>query len=122
MQVQVNTGRGLQNKESLDRWASEFLGDSLSRFRQDITTVEVQLSDENSAKKGAADIRCMLEARLTGHEPLAVTHHASTQDEAFRGAAQRLLHALDHKYGKLDRHHQPGRETIRKEPAPESPL
>lgn len=123
MQVQVNTGNGLQNKESLDKWASEFLNDSLSRFRQEITTIEVQLSDENGAKKnGAADIRCMLEARLTGHEPLAVSHHAATQDEAFRGAAHRLLHALDHKYGKLDRHQHRDRDTIRKEPAPESPV
>ena len=115
MQVQVNTGNGLENTESLDRWASEFLNDSLSRFRQEITTVELQLSDEKGAKTGAADIRCMIEARLTGHEPLAVNHHGATQDEAVRGATHRLIHALDHKYGKLDRHQHLDRETIRKD-------
>jgi ribosome-associated translation inhibitor RaiA len=117
MQVQVNTGNGLENKETLERWANEFLNDTLARFRQDITRVEVQLSDENSGKKGAADMRCMLEARVTGHEPVAVNHHGETQDEAIRGAAQKLLRALERALGKLDRHEHRARETIRKNPA-----
>ena len=72
MQVQVNTGNGVQNKESLERWATEFLNDELARFRQELTRVEVQLNDENRGKGGADDMRCMLEARLNGHEPVAV--------------------------------------------------
>jgi hypothetical protein len=115
MQVQVNTSNGIQNKETLERWADEFLNDTLARFRQEITRIEVQLSDENSVRKGAADKRCLMEARLNGHEPIAVNHRAETQDEAFRGATQRLLHALEHTYGKLDRHQHRDRETIRKD-------
>jgi len=117
MQVQVNTSNGIQNKETLDRWADEFLNESLARFRNEITRVEVQLADENSGKKGAADKRCMLEARLNGHEPVAVNHHGETQDEAFRGATQKLIRALEHTYGKLDRHDHRSRETIRKDPS-----
>jgi hypothetical protein len=114
MQVQVNTGNGMQNKETLERWASDFLNDALGRFNQDITRIEVQLTDENRGKGGGADKRCMLEARLNGHEPLAVNHYGDTQDEAFRGATQKLLHALDHALGKLDRREHRDRETIRK--------
>ncbi len=114
MHVQVNTSNGIDNKETLDRWAEQFLNDALARFRQEITRIEVQLSDENSGKKGAADKRCMLEARVNGHEPLAVNHHGETQDEAFRGATEKLLHALEHTLGKLDRHQHRDRETIRK--------
>jgi hypothetical protein len=117
MQVQVNTGNGIENKEGLERWADDYLNEALSRFRQDITRIEVQLSDENSGKKGAADKRCMMEARLTGRDPLAVNHHGQTQDEAFRGAAQRLVHLLDHTFGKLDRNQHRDRETIRKDPS-----
>ena len=117
MQVQVNTGNGVQNKDTLERWADDFLNESLARFRQEITRIEVQLADESSGKKGAADMRCMLEARLTGHEPVAVHHHGETQDEAFRGATHKLIRALDHALGKLDRHEHRSRETIRKDPS-----
>jgi len=123
MQIQVNTSNGVENKETLERWANDFLNDALARFRQEITRVEVQLSDENSAPKGASDKRCMLEARLNGHEPLAVNHHAETQDLAFRGAAQKLVRLIEHTLGKLDRHEHRARETIRRDPsiAEESP-
>ena len=116
MQVQVNTSKGIENKEGLERWADDYLNESLERFKQGITRIEVQLSDEKCGKKGAADKLCMLEARLTGREPLAVNHHGQTQDEAFRGAAQRLIHLLDHTLGKLDRHSHRDRETIRRDP------
>lgn len=113
MQVQVNTGNGAQNKESLERWATDFLNGALARYRQEITRVEVQLTDENRGKGGAVDKRCMLEARLNGHEPLAVNHYGESQDEAIRGAAQKLINALEHALGKLERQHR-DRETIRK--------
>jgi hypothetical protein len=115
MQVQVNTSNGLENKESLERWAEEYLNGQLQRFNQDVTRIEVQLSDENSAAKGAADLRCTMEARLIGHEPVAASHHGTTQDEAFRGAAQRLIHLLDHTLGKQGRHEHRDRETIRRD-------
>ena len=117
MHIQLNTGHGIDNKDSLERWANDYLQDTLSRFSQEITRVEVQLTDENGAKKGATDKRCMMEARLNGREPLAVNHHGATQDEAFRGAAQRLVHLLDHTFGKLDRHQHRDRETIRRDSA-----
>jgi hypothetical protein len=117
MQVQVNTSNGVQNKDSLDRWASDYLTEQLARYSQDITRVEVQLRDTNSAKSGDSDIRCMLEARVTGHEPVTATHHAASQDEAMRGATTRLLHGLEHLFGKLDRHQHRARDTIRRDPS-----
>lgn len=116
MQVQVNTGNGLANTDTLDRWADEYLNTTLARFAAEITRVEVQLSDENNLRKGVADKRCMLEARLNGHEPLAVSHHAENQDLALRGAAQKLVHLLEHTQGKLDRQDHRDRETIRRDP------
>lgn len=116
MQVQVNTGNGIENKDTLERWADQYLNETLDRFAQEITRVEVQLSDENSMSNGAANKRCTLEARLNGHAPLAATHHGQTQDEAFRGAAERLIRLLEHTLGKLDRHEHRSRETIRKDP------
>jgi hypothetical protein len=115
MQVQMNTSNGIENKDTLERWADEYLQGELARFRQEITRVEVQLSDENRGRSGASDKRCTLEARLNGHEPVAVNHHAESQDLAFRGATQKLIRLLEHTLGKLDRHEHRGRETIRKD-------
>ena len=115
MQVKVNTGNGLENKDALQRWASNYLNDALSRFKQEITSLEVQLTDENRGKKSSADKRCMLEARLNGYAPLAVNHYGESQDDAFRGATQKLINMLEHTLGKLDRHQHRARDTIRKD-------
>jgi ribosome-associated translation inhibitor RaiA len=115
MQVQVNTSNGIDNKESLERFASDYLNEHLGRFNQDITRIEVQLYDENHGAKGGPDIRCMLEARINGREPVAVHNDAVSQDLAFRGAADKLARALDHALGKLDRANHRARDTIRKD-------
>jgi hypothetical protein len=118
MKVQVNTSNDIENKEALERWAGGYLNEQLARFDQDITSIEVQMTDENHAGKGGGDDkRCMMEARLNGRAPVAVTHFAPEQNLAFRGAAEKLARALDHAFGKLDRREHRERETIRKDPA-----
>ncbi len=116
MKVQVNTSNDIDNKESLERWASEYLNEHLGRFEQDITSIEVQMTDENHSGKGGVDKRCMLEARVAGRAPVAVTAFAQDQNLAFRGAADKLAHALDHAFGKQDRREHRERETIRRDP------
>ena len=115
MKVQVNTSNNIENKDTLERWAGEYLNEHLGRFEQDLTSIEVQMSDENQgAKGGAVDKRCMMEARVNGRAPIAVTNYAPNQDLAFRGASEKLAHALDHAFGKLDRREHRERETIRR--------
>jgi len=117
MKVQVNTSNDIENKETLERWAGEYLNEQLGRFEQDITSIEVQISDENHAAKGGGiDKRCMMEARVNGRAPIAVTNFAPDQNLAFRGAAEKLGHALDHAFGKLNRREHRVRETIRRDP------
>jgi len=110
MQVQVNTDKNIEGREALERWAAAELAEKLDHFRQDITRVEVHLSDEN-ANKGGNDKRCVMEARLTAHQPLAVTHHAAGMDEAFRGAQTKLKHAIETTLDKRRKHRD--RESIR---------
>ena len=117
MKVQVNTSNDIENKEGLERWASEYLNEQLGRFDQDLTSIEVQMTDENHAAKGGGqDKRCMLEARVNGRAPIAVTNFAANQDLAFRGACEKLSNKLDHEFGKLDRREHRDRETIRRNP------
>ena len=117
MKVQVNTSNDVENKEALESWASDYLNEHLARFGQDIGSVEVQMSDENhAAKGGGVDKRCMMEARINGRAPIAVTNFAPDQNLAFRGAADKLVHALEHAIGKLDRREHRVRDTIRRDP------
>jgi len=117
MKVQVNTSNDIENKDALERWAGDYLSEQLARFEQDITSIEVQMTDENHAAKGGGiDKRCMMEARINGREPIAVTNFAPNQNLAFRGATEKLMHALDHAFGKLDRREHRVRDTIRRDP------
>ena len=117
IKVQVNTSNDIENKEALERWASDYLNEQLARYAQDLTSIEVQLTDENHAAKGGGiDKRCMLEARVTGRAPVAVTTYAPDQNLAIRGACEKLAHALDHTFGKLDRREHRARDTIRRDP------
>jgi ribosome-associated translation inhibitor RaiA len=113
MQVQVNTNHTIDSREALEKWATAEVSGSLRRFNQDLTRVEVHLSDENPGA-GADDKRCLMEARLTSHPPVAVSHHAAGIDDAFRGALAKLKHALDSQLGKLKDHRD--RESIRRDP------
>jgi len=113
MQIQVNTGNGVDNKEALERWADAEIKQQLGRFVDDVTRVEVHLSDENHEKAGPAGKCCVMEARLAHHQPLVVTQHATGLDEAFRGAADKLKRLLDHTMGRLNSHRD--RESIRKD-------
>lgn len=116
MQIQLNAGDGLTAKETLERWATNFLNESLARFADEITRVEVQLTDEAKGKNSGEDMHCMLEARLTGHAPVAVHHNADNMDDAMRGACTKLVRALEHTLGRLDRHEHRARDTIRRDP------
>ncbi len=103
MQIQVNASNGIENKEALIRWAESELANTLSHFKGDLTRVEVHLSNESASKAGG-DTRCAMEARLAHQGPVAVSHHAPTQDAAFRGASDKLRSALDKTLGRLKNH------------------
>lgn len=115
MQVQVNSNHTIHAGESFERWATTELNASLSRFKDDITRIEVHMSDESGDKISPDQTRCVMEARLAHYEPLAVNHNAPSQGEAFRGASEKLKRALEHTFGKLRDQHR-ARKSIRHEP------
>jgi hypothetical protein len=63
--------------------------------------VEVHLSDENGDKGGQNDKRCVMEARLQGRQPVAVTYRAATVEEAVDGAAGELTRLIENTLGRL---------------------
>lgn len=101
MKIQINTDRMIDGREALAQHAETVVGNTLGHLAKHITRVEVHLSDENGDKGGGHDKRCMIEARLDGHQPVAVTHEAEAVHQSIEGAANKLKHALDHILGRL---------------------
>ena len=101
MIIQVNADPGIRGGEALTASVKTTVENTLSRLSDHITRVEVHLSDENGRGGGDADKRCMMEARLEGHQPFAVTQHALTVEQAIDGAADKLEHLIQHTLGRL---------------------
>jgi ribosome-associated translation inhibitor RaiA len=102
VQVLVNSDNHIKGGESLTERVEAIVTDAVGRFADRITRVEVHLNDVNADKGGARDKRCMMEARLGGLAPIAVTDEAGTLLEAIEGAADKLERALESALGRLE--------------------
>lgn len=111
MQVKINTDKNIECHAPLMHHIDTVVKDSLDHFSGQITRVEVHLSDENAHKSGDSDLRCLMEARVQGYQPMAVTEHAATMHQAIQGAADKLKRAVESALGRLS-DHKKGRQTI----------
>jgi ribosome-associated translation inhibitor RaiA len=110
VQIQVHTDKNVKVSDGMVQHVEDQVETALSHFRDQITRVEVHLSDENG-RAGDADKRCMMEARPAGKQPVAVTHHAASVGEAYSGAAHKLKTVIESRYGRAKDHK--GAESIR---------
>jgi hypothetical protein len=101
MQVQVNTDNHIHGHEDVVILTQTSVEGAVGRFRDRITRVEAHLSDTNSHKTKGDDIRCVLEARLAGLQPIAVSHQAPTIELAVSGAAEKLERSVENVLGRL---------------------
>jgi len=95
MQIQFNTGKNVTVSEGLITSSKSLISEELRRYSQQITRVEVHFSDEDGNKDGFNDKRCMVEARLAGMKPIAVTSQAHTNEQALFGAINKLKSSLE---------------------------
>jgi ribosome-associated translation inhibitor RaiA len=115
MKILVDTDHNAKGDEKFSRRIEAEVRAALHRYTDQITRVEVHLSDENGAKGGDADKRCLIEARAAGRPSVVVSHDAATLQEAFDGAAKKLQHLLESTLGRL--HNHKGDASIRTENA-----
>ena len=102
MQILINTDRNIDGREALADEVSAVVASALGQASDDITRVEVHLSDENGDKSGQRDKRCMMEARIEGRQPLAVTDQAESLEQAVEGAAGKLARLIESTFGRAD--------------------
>ncbi|NJO13634.1 MAG: HPF/RaiA family ribosome-associated protein [Gammaproteobacteria bacterium] len=100
MQLQINTDSSLKVHDSESEQLRRIIDGALGRFEDRITRVELYLSDENALRGGQDDKRCLLEARLEGHDPIAASHLGATVILAVEGAADKMARAIESDIGR----------------------
>ena len=111
MQVQIRHDDNIQGSDRLSTIVTAAVEGGLDRFRDQITTVEVHLADENGSKTGGDDIRCTVEVRVEGRPPVAVKHHASDLEVAVEAAVDKMARMLDSQLGKQRERNRPNSDT-----------
>jgi ribosome-associated translation inhibitor RaiA len=101
MQIQINTDHNIEGREALAAHVRGVVESAVGRVSDQVTRVEVHLTDEVSHKSGQNDKRCVMEARLQGRQPIAVTHHAGSLHQAVDGAADKLTRLLESTIARL---------------------
>ena len=102
MIVQIHTDNYTESSERLKTQVEAVVASAVDRFADRISRVQVHLGDENSDRKGGAnDKQCMIEARLDGRPPIAVSHKAPTLEQAMDGAGAKLERSIDSMLGRL---------------------
>lgn len=101
MQIQFNTDKNVILSEEQIASSTSIISEELNRYSTQLTRLEIHLSDEDGNKDGLNDKRCMVEARLAGMKPIAVTDHANTHEQAISGTIYKLKTSLEKTIGRL---------------------
>lgn len=95
MHIKINTDHNIHGHEAMAERMTADIADTLGRVSEHITRVEVHLSIESDGKSGPNDKRCLMEARMEGLQPTAVTEEAVSLDKAVHAAAIKMLRVID---------------------------
>ena len=101
MQINVNTDRSIEKHQGLDDHVASVVRSAIGRFGEQITRVDVHLSNENKEKKADGGNSCTMEARVAGYQPVVVHEHAIDLHQSIQNAAGKLARALDSALGRL---------------------
>lgn len=112
MNIQLNTDNHIQGSDALSEWVDAIATQYLGRFDNDLTRLEVHLSDANGAKHGSGDKQCAIEARPRSGQPVGVSHSDESVEKALRGACTRLRTRLDHIMEQQRDHAGPRHEDV----------
>jgi ribosomal subunit interface protein len=119
MNIQVNSDNSIEGGEELNNFIENSLTEHFERYKNAITRIEVYLSDENASKAAGNDKRCLLEARISNHQPIVASHHADNIHQAFEAASDKLLRSLDSMVGRLTDRTSPKDLVVEKAPEEE---
>ena len=100
MLIEVRTDSNIHGSAQFADHVKGIVHAALDRFGDRIRRVDVHLSDAVGNKTSHDDKCCMIEARRDGCEPILVTQHESSMDQAIHGAVHKLKQSVDSALGK----------------------
>lgn len=102
MQIQINTDHTISEHARLDEHVRSVVESAIGRFGDHVNRVDVHLSNEVKEKGVDGGNYCMMEARVTGYEPVVVHDHGVDLHQSISSAAGKLKRALDSALGRLN--------------------
>lgn len=104
MKIQFNTNKNISGDEKQEQYFTSIIEGELEKFQSHITRIEVHLSDENGKKEGVNDKHCLLEARIEGRQPIAISFQAGSVELSISGAIDKLKASLETIIGRIKNH------------------
>ena len=103
MKIQVNTHSSIEGSDALTLQVETTVRSALDRYGDRLTRVEAHLEEDDGATGNSqSSVRCLLEARPAGMDPVVVTASASTSEQACHDAARKMQGLLTSKFGRVD--------------------
>lgn len=103
MKIQVNTDSSLEGGEAIAQTVETTVHDGLDRYGERLIRVEAHLGDEDGTSgDGPRGLRCLLEARPSGMDPVVVTGFGDTVERACHDATHKMQSLLASKFGRID--------------------
>ncbi|MFT5731662.1 MAG: ribosome-associated translation inhibitor RaiA [Planctomycetota bacterium] len=99
MQILIHHPNLKSNEEAIHESVQQTLG----RFDDRVTRIDVFIKDING-DKGGEDKHCSIEAHPRGLDPMAATHQAESISAAVSGAAEKLRTQMTRQFDKLADH------------------
>lgn len=101
MKIQFNTDKNIHGLEEFTSPMILLIETELKNYSSQITRIEVHLSDEDGIKDELKAKRSLLEARLSGMNPIAVSSQSNTEEQAITEAIEKLKSSLETILGRL---------------------
>lgn len=101
MQINVNTDNTIDRHQGLDEHVASVVRAAIGRFGEQVTRVDVHLSNAQREKKADGGNGCLMEARITGYAPVVVREHNLNLHQAIQQAGNKLERAIDNALGRL---------------------
>lgn len=100
----MNTDNNVEGTQKMKDFVRDSVDKNLDRFKDLITRVEVHFSDQNGSKNGPKDKKCVIEARLKGLSPIAVSSQEDDIHKAVAFAIDKVKASLNTTVGKMKAH------------------